>query len=372
MTISAYVGLPGHGKSYGVVENVILPAIKSGRRVLTNIPMNKDAWISQTGAFPEEFEIKAIADDPAWWDKNNVAGSVIVLDELYKLWPSGMTAKNIRESDKLLLAEHRHLVDENGLSTEIVFVTQDLSQIASFARCLVETTYRVVKLTKLGLEKKYRVDVFTGAVTGHSPPKSKLDTQIFSSYKKEIYALYKSHTKSISGLAGNETRTDQRFKVFGGVSVKIAIFAMLASAFFLYFGFAEVSKKYGVTEEKIVTPNSATQNPQPLPSTINQVPAASKPDSFEFLSKATAIVIVWNNGHWPKIDYRFKVIFPDNEAVFSTRELSALKYKLKPINDCMVLVEGPDFNEWAMCPRTIDKAPFAENVLTGTELDNSI
>ncbi len=37
MAISAYVGLPDHGKSYEVVKSVIIPAIASGRRVVSNI-----------------------------------------------------------------------------------------------------------------------------------------------------------------------------------------------------------------------------------------------------------------------------------------------------------------------------------------------
>jgi len=37
MAISAYVGLSGHGKSYEVVKSVIIPAIASGRRVVSNI-----------------------------------------------------------------------------------------------------------------------------------------------------------------------------------------------------------------------------------------------------------------------------------------------------------------------------------------------
>ena len=37
MAISAYIGIPGHGKSYEVVKSVILPAYLSGRRIVTNI-----------------------------------------------------------------------------------------------------------------------------------------------------------------------------------------------------------------------------------------------------------------------------------------------------------------------------------------------
>lgn len=37
MAISAYIGIPGSGKSYEAVCNVIIPAFTSGRRVVTNI-----------------------------------------------------------------------------------------------------------------------------------------------------------------------------------------------------------------------------------------------------------------------------------------------------------------------------------------------
>ena len=38
MSIVGYSGLPGSGKSYGVVENVVIPALEAGRHIITNIP----------------------------------------------------------------------------------------------------------------------------------------------------------------------------------------------------------------------------------------------------------------------------------------------------------------------------------------------
>ena len=37
MPINAYTGLMGSGKSYECVSSVIVPAIKNGRRVVTNV-----------------------------------------------------------------------------------------------------------------------------------------------------------------------------------------------------------------------------------------------------------------------------------------------------------------------------------------------
>ncbi len=43
MAVSAYIGIPGSGKSYEVVKSVILPAVASNRRVVSNIyGLNKE------------------------------------------------------------------------------------------------------------------------------------------------------------------------------------------------------------------------------------------------------------------------------------------------------------------------------------------
>ena len=47
MSITAYTGLPGSGKTYGVVQHVIVPALQAGRRVVTNIPMRADVVASR-------------------------------------------------------------------------------------------------------------------------------------------------------------------------------------------------------------------------------------------------------------------------------------------------------------------------------------
>ncbi|MFU1923019.1 zonular occludens toxin domain-containing protein, partial [Klebsiella pneumoniae] len=49
MAIDAYVGKPGHGKSYGVVEHVIIPSLKQDRHVVTNIPLEVDMLLMDFG-----------------------------------------------------------------------------------------------------------------------------------------------------------------------------------------------------------------------------------------------------------------------------------------------------------------------------------
>src|SRR5690606_38998193 len=108
--------------------------------------------------------------------------------------------------DKALLAEHRHRVDDKGRSMRVVLVTQDLAQLASWARLLVESTYRMRKLSK----KRFMVDIYRGAVTGPRPPKSALLRQTSGSFKPEVFSLYKSATRSQTGEVGDETKADGR------------------------------------------------------------------------------------------------------------------------------------------------------------------
>ena len=211
MAIEAYVGLPGHGKSYGVVEHVIIPSIKEGRHVVTNIPLERDELLADFGIVGSE--ITQLPED--WFERDDMSefiphGSVAVLDELWRRWPSGLKANNAALTDKALLAEHRHRVDEKGRSMRIVLVTQDLSQLASWVRILVEQTYKMTKLTAIGSTKKYRVDIYLGAPTGQNIPKSKLIRQTFGQYRKEIYRYYSSATQSATGSVGDESKADKR------------------------------------------------------------------------------------------------------------------------------------------------------------------
>lgn len=207
MAIDAYVGLPGHGKSYGVVEHVIIPSLKQGRHVVTNIPLNVDALLMDFGG-----TIQQLPDD--WFELEDlteyaVNGCVLVLDELWRRWPAGMLTNQASIGDKSLLAEHRHKVDKENRSMRIVLVTQDLSQIASWVRVLVETTYRIAKKSK----KFYVVSIYSGAITGNKSPKTSLLRQASGRFKKEVFVYYSSATQSETGNVGDETTADNRASI---------------------------------------------------------------------------------------------------------------------------------------------------------------
>lgn len=232
--INAYVGLPGSGKSYTVVEHCIIPALRSGRTVVTNVAVRAPELLEHCGAGAlETFDVNELVElkdgqrvyDEARWQELARPGVVLVIDEAWRLWPAGMQAKQFPSSHASTFAEHRHMVGEDGASMEIAIVTQDLGQIAAYARQLIDTTYRTVKLDKLGMAKRYRLDVYQGG-----QPSAKLRArnrlrESYGTYRPEIFRLYRSHTKSETGSAGDEASVDRRRNVLlqGRIAVMLPI-----------------------------------------------------------------------------------------------------------------------------------------------------
>jgi hypothetical protein len=66
----------------------------------------------------------------------------------------------------------------------------------------------------IGLTRRYRTDVYGGAVSGPNPPVASAIRQIFGRYRPEIYRFYVSHTQSEAGEAGADERAiDKRGNV---------------------------------------------------------------------------------------------------------------------------------------------------------------
>lgn len=211
MSIVAYVGLPRSGKSYTAVEQVILPALRQGRIVVTNLPLRADAIRRDIAdAKIVDFSVQAVLATPELIIDCCPPGAVVVLDEVWRLWPAGKKVDKIPEAFKSFLAEHGHRVDAAGNATQIVLVTQDLAQIAAFARQLVEQTFRTTKLGVVGLQKRFRTDVFSSAVAGPNPPSSQVVRQIFGRYDPKIYQYYISHTQSEASQGGADERAIDR------------------------------------------------------------------------------------------------------------------------------------------------------------------
>ncbi|EGC2195072.1 hypothetical protein H8900_001354 [Salmonella enterica] len=221
MSITGYIGIPGSGKSYECVSSVLLPAVQAGRRVITNIigvvpDVIYDYCVDKLNLDRASLGVVVVVDSNAmkkrdffpYKDSNDTTvtdtfckpGDLIVADEVWRLWPKD---SDICTEHRSFFAEHRHFTDEKtGACCDFVYMTQSLPTVARYIRDRQDKTFRMKKLTSLGLSTRYRVDVFEGAKI----TKSALLQSFQRGYKKEIFPLYKSY----DGVNGAEHVVDKR------------------------------------------------------------------------------------------------------------------------------------------------------------------
>lgn len=261
MAIDAYTGRPRSGKSYSVVKNVILPSLKEGRHVFTNIPLTELAHDEFPGLIHQLHD--------KWYEDADLfdsftPGCVAVLDELWRRWPKGMAANKIPHKDKAFLAEHGHLVGDNGKTTRVIFVTQDLDQLSHFCLTLIDKTYQSHKLDSVGASGKFRIDIYEGAAKGQRPPKTQFIRSTFDSYSEKVWVYYKSATKSNTDDVGDESRADKRATIWRS---PFLIFSIVAPFIVFPLGIWYVSglfaSGFGAVKEPESVEQLALTNPLP-------------------------------------------------------------------------------------------------------------
>lgn len=288
MAISVYTGRPGSGKSYEVVRNVILPAFKAGRRIVTNIdgideraierylePAGGDVEtvlkfgtilkvndddITKQGFFPtSETDSWAIVRP----------GDLVVIDEAQNFYLQG---EKVQKADFKYFRYHRHYTAENGVGSDIVLLCQRFSDLPKLIRDATDLVVSMRNLKFLGMKSRYSVtvhEVETGIRT-YGPK--------FFKYQKEIFELYKS--------GGMQAATDARQNAF-------TPFRILAAAGFLIFLPVMFKVFFGLFDTDKIKQKSNVKTPQPVP----QAPSAPVPSRrFDNASKRWRIQGVLKTG----------------------------------------------------------------------------
>lgn len=365
MPFDAYTGLGGSGKSHGVVKHVIKPALiaqgkakkegKPERKVYTNIPMNADICLEEFGATVEQLDFHKVLE-PKWnWLTDVERGSLLVLDECWRIWPAGQTAKGARETDKELVAQHRHMVGTHGKSTEICLVTQDLSQVSMFARQLIDFTYHTRKLSNIGQSDRHNINVYQGSVTGNSPPASKLIKSIKAEkYDPEIFKLYKSHTMSEVDGAGDESKTDLRQNALSGIFPKFLLGIVLLGGFLFYSMFS--GEFFGSPVEEV---QAASIEPTKLPPELVEHAQRKSPGKDSIFSDLDQIWIEMvtntSNGFH---QYQFTAVTNNNgTTTLDNAILKRLGVRVDTLNTCLARLSSHHESRLVYCRNGSDEKP---------------
>jgi len=200
-------GLPGAGKSYEACVNHILPALKAGRVVVTNIEgINLDKFALLTG-IPGKMLIDyliPIYDYDVEIQKQNILAktpkdSLLVIDEIQNLFPQDRV-KLSPEWNKFI-SEHRH----QGI--DIILMGQDRRDCHAMWRRRIQRVILFLKLDAVGLSKRYRWELFEAT----SPEKYKKIQSGTKKYEKQYFGLYESY---VQGAEHKKSYTDKRGNIF--------------------------------------------------------------------------------------------------------------------------------------------------------------
>lgn len=268
MALNLYTGQPGAGKTYSVVAHVIIPALKKGRHVVTNIPLEDELLVQVFGGQITQLPHDAL-DDPDLPD-NIPHGCVAVVDECWNRWPSGQRVSKAPKGDLHWLKEHRHRVDDKGNSMQVVLVTQDPSDLASWVRKLIKHTFWMEKLDTLGADNSFTVKIYKGCPTGENIPRRYLIRQSVGQYDPSVYQYYQSATQSAIFDVGDEAVMDRRTSIWRSpgmiAQMVLSPLAFVGACFWLYHTAIEVSGDDQLASDQEVvaqTEPSSLVNPPP-------------------------------------------------------------------------------------------------------------
>jgi zona occludens toxin len=357
MAIKAYVGIMGSGKTYEVASVVIYNALKEGRRVVSNIAgldvdeyyrlLELDGYETEKLGKIVKIEHDTVFQDDFWLNdidfkagKQNFiqAGDLLVLDEIWRFWDGfsslfkDSTGKKMPDTVMNFFRMHRQFPNnQTGLTCDIAFITQDVTDFSRKLRGVIEETYRMSKLSAVGSTKRYRIDVFHRAKITSKPMR-----QLFGSYDVRYFGLYQSHVGKEGGsVDAREVNIDKRGNI---LSSKFFIFGVPLCLIVLYLAYGVISKFF--------TANNNTQSDVKLPSLSEQQPQQSAHLADSGTPSATSnwrVVGLYNLGNLPVL----LLVDANGQSRHVTRFDSLSLNGL----DIEAVVDGQKMNTWSNLTR---------------------
>lgn len=247
MSITLIKGRPGAGKSYECVVHHILPSIKDGRKVVTNIPLNVDHFVFIYGehvrdlleVVPFDFDggHRYLSDPDDYkkyqdWKNEKGQGCLFVLDECHLLFPlSAQKQPRFKTDIERRLYQEQH-GDQSLTERQIeffsghrhwgfdfIFLTQSDRKINRLLREDIEICIELRKNRAIG-DKSYRRYVY---YYGEGKMKGLIE-QDSRDYEAKFFPFYKSHTKSDGSVKEANIKDMKKWHQHWGIRIPFFIF----------------------------------------------------------------------------------------------------------------------------------------------------
>lgn len=387
--INGIEGIPGSGKSYEAVAYHVLPALRSGRKVITNLPLNIEVFASIDPAFSDLIEIREqVAPALGFWDASDIAntpafqlleegesfyygasipgsrddsifgtvwdyyttwrdgegrGPLFVIDECHISLPRGDTSRDVVEWFKL----HRHY------NVDVLLITQSFRDIDQGISRLLGTLIRCRKADILGKKGAYIRKVH-GGYRGAVIQTDQRD------YKPEYFRFYRSHTQGLSleeSAAQDVTPFIVRFNRFKwaviALSAVAVTWAFWPSDEWSVFGYRKVPAAAAAEAKpagpRWVTPEEYRQaRAAAAPAIVQQDQHQEEQDTGLLANKQIHILGTFTMGERTRTQFS---ISDGNRRVFevSDADLVDAGYAWRQVSDCLGWLTSGNRRRPVMC-----------------------
>lgn len=278
MSIKIHHGAPGSYKSSGAIHTDVMPAIKAGRHIVTNVRgFTAERCREVLGkAVPDDFQVTYIETESQegrdhfarfyhWAPK----GVFFLVDEVQRIFPPSWrqtdldrldypggpdAAKNDGRPETIDVAfdMHRHH------NWDFVFTTPNIKKVHQVIRAAAETAIRHTNMAILGIGGRYKTVLHLSDNSGSSMS-DVLQAKPFNKVPKYVFKLYDSTTtgKVSDTIAGSSVLRDPKI-----------LFFLAVWGFCVFFGF--------IKPEYIDAPAKASQaaaDASSVPGEVDGAPA---------------------------------------------------------------------------------------------------
>lgn len=261
--ITFFEGMPRSGKSYSAMLDAIIPALKEGRKVFSNIAGLEHGKVASLAGItvPKCCELLVQLEDSQMQEvyKHVENDSLVVLDEVQDFWPTGRQKLTPEMTEFITRHGHRGL--------DLIIMGQSVKDVHALWRRRVERKHYFLKLSALGKPNRYSVTFFNAVLRGEEVVYEQIQSMQYD-YDPAYFGTYKSHTDETKNKA---TLTESRAVVYNTKLFRkwIPIFGILfigSIGYLVWFvkgGFIDsVQKKPVQVAQKI------TEGPQPSPDAL--------------------------------------------------------------------------------------------------------
>ncbi|KJY82425.1 hypothetical protein TW81_13510 [Vibrio galatheae] len=339
--INALTGRPGGGKSYEAVAFHIIPALKDGRKVITNVALNiphfvkifgqdvidellvvVDGDLTNFGSRERPFsKVEHYQDE---WRNDKGQAPLFVVDEAHM-----SVGRNVNDAVLEWYSMHRHY------GADILLMTQNLRKVHRDIKDMVEIHYYCVKNAAMGSTKTYTRKVKNGA--------NGVDlNENVRKYEAQYFPFYQSHTSSNKAVeeavAKDVKPLWKHWTVWLGAILLILGPSMLIANGGIFGDIGETQEESPNTEPQ----TSSSEEPATEEKTEKKRRRPQDPLSdYKLYASGEIINVVFDKDNRPVRNKTFKRVYIDvyeNDFKLFTmtnEDLIEMGYAFKVLTDCV-------------------------------------